>query len=441
MFAYLSGTTFTAYATSQQTIYERMYNASDFTKWGSTFTRGRLGAAVHGYRLLIDWSKRECLCPYCKESPLALILDGVVVGIRRELMAKMTCDSRKPTPGVTARGVPYQERSLIPSNALSPKDWNVLLLFVRAPPDSLCSIGTRIPYIIKDDPAPSRAIVVALIQSLIAPERHPSLRALIPLLNEAVEKAVCLPNDSIVCDPALAHLLYPIICRSTAFVFYKPAETAAALRALIDSKDIALDTNVLGNLQTLLPWLHFFWRDIGLPSSLPPYAKSTCESIVKFALEVAKWEQKYTIDGSDSGPKTLQQLIDSPHAVERAAAVRIVDDEKFVTLTAEEDRKMGIWTVPYLRRRITGLMNYDVGDVNLEQYGQKLPECVKCAPTTHSHSPGIMSAVCTHGKLYPDVLLISLTIVYILTFLPRPPSPFPLPSFRRQYLCTFAYAQ
>ncbi len=400
MLAFLTGATFTAFASAQQTSYERIYDDIYFMTWGSTFTRARLATAVLGYRLLIDWTKRDCMCPDCKEAPSAYIIDGVVVGIPREQLNGMV-DPRQPTAGVTARGVSYQERSYIPSDALTAKELNLLLSFVRAPPPRPCPIGTELPHISKDDPAPRSSDVQLLVDSFNDDERHESLRGLFPLLSEAVNCAVRLTNNCIVCDPALAHLIYPFVCHSTASVFHRPKETAAALRAFIDSTDIAQDPNVLPNIQKFMPWVNFFWRDTGMPMTLPPYARLTCESIVNFALNVAEWEQRYTIDGSDAGHKSLQQLIGSPLEVEREAAKLIIAGEKFTNVTEAEDRRRGMWTLPFLRRQITDLTNYDVGPINRDQYGQKVPECIKCAPSTHSHSPGIMSVVCTHGEFIP----------------------------------------
>lgn len=405
---YVNGATFTSFASTQQFAYENLYTPEHFLEHPRfNFTRARLGLFIVQYRRLIDWAAVDpnMICPCCGAHPKTLVFDGTAEGFPSRLLHKMNNDPRPIVQGVEVEGCARNELMFLPTSALNTSNYKLLVRFVRAPPASSCAFGSAKPTNSVDEPALSKAECETLLSAFAAADAHPRARALLPVLQYAVDNnnTGLLGDGNFACDPALAHFLYPLLTNSTAFAAYRPAEHAALARDLLASTSLLVDKGLLARVRELTPWIANFFRDMAV-DVVPPYARASLAALETFAQQLSAFEQKYvvtTLPVKDQSPKTLAQLKASLVVDETVAAAAIEDALQYEDRAVEADLDQGMWFGPGLRTCRRGLFNYVKKHANEDQYRN----CNKYAPTSRAHTPGIFSALCPHGYVVAIIFM------------------------------------
>ena len=403
---YLTGMTLAAYADSLMLKFERMYGEAHFREQKAhVLSRGRLAAAVSAFRSLVDYSTRDKVCPTCGDHPAEIVMDGIMQGVLSERLSQLAPDPREPVPGVVAAGLSYKGTFFIDPSAMSKDAYKTVLAFVRTPPQQACPIddASSVPPIVtKADPAIMPDVAEKMLDDVKASSSS-AMRALHPLLAEAVRRAVKVGDDgAIVCPPAFAHVLFPLVTHSAFFAAHEPASVERVLKDLLVATTLQ-DGDLGARLGKTVPWFSFFLRDVGAVA-LPLYARSTVEAIVEDAAQRKSWEQTYLLDGA-AVAKTLEQLLAGSDA-EKAAAAAVVNALLFTPTTAEQDLREGGYYAPSLRQRRNGFVKYAVRhDDKDDPTVVRSRACPKDSPTTASHSPGIFSCLCSHGYVYALILL------------------------------------
>jgi hypothetical protein len=261
-----------------------------------------------------------------------------------------------------------------------------------------------IPIVTSTDPAVTQAETNELLEFFDA-STHPRLEALHPFLVKAVEFAVVIPGvnggaDTLACDPALAQALYPLVTHSVAFASHKPDTVAEVMKELLGADSVCATGGLEQRIKSTFPWMTSFLRDMGL-DALPDYTRAAMKAVVGFAEYLATWEQKYilTAPGQSKQPKTLSQL-HGGNGIEKAAACDIERANDWMAADFEEDMNAGGFYAPFLRTRRCGTFEY-VKTIESD----KGRGCIKAAPSTRTHSPGIFSALCPHGHVCALILL------------------------------------
>jgi hypothetical protein len=410
---YTLGVTAMGFATLLQVQYETRMPQHFLEHPDHVLTRGRLNAAVIAYRSIVDYAKVEKCCTTCGETPKTVVCDGSALGVLSAQLVKLLPDDRLLVTSVVAVGRSFEASFFVPPASMGKELQALLVRFVRVPPESACPLGTCVPDITKASAALTDAEVAKML-TLVKASKCPRLTSLHKLLDEAVQHPARIDNTHFVCDPAYAHLLFPLIVHSTAFAAYKPLDVAKVLDLLHDATTPAEHAAVLPRVNELLPWISFFLRDVGV-DMLPDYAKPAIKAVADYARGLASWEQTYRLvkdsakDGAAAVAKTLEQLRGGTDA-ERAAAAEIESALEFVDRSSpecvEEDLKMGRYFGPGLRWQRRGRFVYEIDGVNGPNekiYGKR--ECTKESPTTHSHSPGVFCVLCPHGVVYALTLM------------------------------------
>jgi hypothetical protein len=396
---YVSGTTFAAFATTTQFAYEQRFTARFFEdKPRYVFTRARLGLFVVAYRRLLDWSALDAVCPKCGPLPGVIVCDGIAMGVRKQLLGRMGNDARVIVDGIEAVGRAQSDMSFLAPSVLDARHYKLLIRFIRAPPASACPAGVVTPVNSKDEPPLTLAEADELLAAFSATQ-DARARSLAASIEHAIKTASEV-DGLIACDASLAHFLYPLVTNSASFAAYKPAEHATLVEELLNAPSIAADKALVGRMRALLPWVANFFRDAGL-DAVPEFARPALTQLAAFAKTLASWEQKYIVTDmplDERGPKTLAELKASVVAAETAAAAKIEHALAFTDCSDDVDADLGrgIWVGPGFRRRLNGIFNYSKAPANVGMF-QRL--CVKEAPTTRSHSPGVFVALCPCG--YP----------------------------------------
>jgi len=393
--------TLTAFANTQQVFYERAYGTTDTR---SSFTRARLGAFLRGYHSLLDWSTLDSTCSQCGDNPRHVVCDAIMQGIQAKFWNKLPKDPRDVVKSVTVVGRAAEDVYFIPPGHLTKRMYKLLLGFVRAPPARPCRFGEMIPIVTSTDPAVTQAETNELLEFFDA-STHPRLEALHPFLVKAVEFAVVIPGvnggaDTLACDPALAQALYPLVTHSVAFASHKPDTVAEVMKELLGADSVCATGGLEQRIKSTFPWMTSFLRDMGL-DALPDYTRAAMKAVVGFAEYLATWEQKYilTAPGQSKQPKTLSQL-HGGNGIEKAAACDIERANDWMAADFEEDMNAGGFYAPFLRTRRCGTFEY-VKTIESD----KGRGCIKAAPSTRTHSPGIFSALCPHGHVCALILL------------------------------------
>jgi hypothetical protein len=407
---YTMGATATGFAASQQVHYETLRGPEYFrANPDHVLSRGRLQTAVVAYRSIVDYTKHEKSCDICGDSPSTVVCDGIVQGVLAAQLAKLPPDNRHVVESVVAVGRDYDASFFVPPKSMDKDLYTQLLRFVRAPPTEACPLGMpHAPIITLVDPALTMVEADEMLKQVVA-SSCPRLKSLSELLEEAVKKPIKLADGRDVCEPAYAHVLFPLLVHSTAFAAYKPADVASVLDELHGAATATAHAAIMPRVNELLPWVSFFLRDVGA-DKLPDYAKPAVKAVADCARALASWEQMYRLvkGGPKTTAKTLEQLRNG-NADERAAAAEIenalVFDERSSSELVEEDLSLGRYFGPGLRWQRRGRFNYEVdgGAANVKIFGKR--ECTKESPTTHSHSPGIFCVLCPHGVVYAMTLM------------------------------------
>jgi hypothetical protein len=403
---YVNGSTFTAFATCAQVAYEARYGTDYFRQRPHhVFTRARLGLFVAGFRQLLNWSAIDAVCPKCGPHPSVLIGDGTAMGVPMRMLQRMPDDERKVVEGVVAEGRAVDDMSFVRAANIAAPMYSLLVRFIRAPPACACPVGQVAPVHSKDEPPLTAAEADQLLQCFATTD-DVRAKSLAPAIQFAIENAFKF-DGLLSCDASLAHYLYPLVTNSVTFAAYEPAAHAALARDLLDADSFAGNPALMKRVRALVPWVANFFRDAGV-DKVPEYARPSLDALATFAQALASWEQKYVVTSlplHEREPKTLAALKASENEAEKAAAVAIERALEFEDRSSAEaisaDLERGAWYGAGLRQRHRGLFDYAKAPHNMNLHRRS---CIKEAPTSRAHSPGVFSVLCPCG--YPVAMVL-----------------------------------
>ncbi len=418
---YVSGGTFNAYAVELENLYRSALGVD-----APVPSRALIAEALRGWQSLLSEPHQEC--PLCGPHPKVLIFDGLATGLRRSLAHHLGTDHLAEVPGIVEdAGGGLQELHFL--DGITKANASLLYSFVLPPPAS--SRGGALPITTAADNGLSDAQLDALVATSSGSKGScPGLYALHPFLLEARRTAVAV-KGRLCCAVPIARLLYPLIAPSVCFVSYQPAATADFLGRLLTGGVVSSPEfdHSRDFMNRVLPFFSDFFRDTA-STTLPAYARGAVQHLQKLALTLAAAVPRYLVSlpGSNRKSYSLAELdalaaaaaaapaaaaAAAAHApaaagghaappltaAAAAAAIRQADAWcwRGSQESVAEDASRGQWCAPGYRYMRGGILAPAMG-YNALAFGHTT--CEKSAPTTSSHTPGLMTAVCPHKIVY-----------------------------------------
>jgi hypothetical protein len=279
----------------------------------------------------------------------------------------------------------------------------ILYGFVRPPPnyaDTNLAGECKTPVWPAHEPPPSREAVENTIRAMIESVTIPGFHSLAPLLTYALEKCIETKGGGVLCHPAIARLLYPLITPSVCFACVNSGAMVTIFKSLLEK--VKPDVEIEGLVEKHCPWVSQFLANTN-NEFIPDYAKPAFKHLLTLAeWSVDKSSPCFTIGAQGKQSKYLYALETSEIAEEKELAGKINDARSFESRSSresiEEDMRQGGAFHPSLQQRRKGVFEYGGATFNASQFGYH--SCEKSAPTSKAHTPGYLTLFCPHGFCY-----------------------------------------